>query len=195
IELGVEGSSYEERRESYDEGRTKGYVGFEKRYKNRWRRSIGFRAENVNVDDDIEVFRMDANNVVQAYTPAAPKAILDVRGDETLFGVKFGIGRDLTDDRFNPSKGHNFNVGYEQLAGDYTFGILRGVYGRYETLHEDLAERKTILATKLLGATVLGDAPPFEKFYAGGTGTYGLRGFDYRGVSTRATRRSPVWDW
>jgi outer membrane protein insertion porin family len=49
-----------------------------------------------------------------------------------------------------------------------------------------LAEQKTVLALKLLGATAVGDAPPFEKFYAGGTGEYGIRGFRYRGISTRA---------
>jgi len=48
-----------------------------------------------------------------------------------------------------------------------------------------LLERKTVLATKVLSATAIGEAPPFEKFYAGGTGTYGIRGFEYRGVSTR----------
>jgi outer membrane protein insertion porin family len=60
------------------------------------------------------------------------------------------------------------------------------------------------LATKLLGATVVGDAPVFEKFYAGGSGTYGIRGFDYRGVSTRglqtgvasSVRKDPIGsDW
>jgi outer membrane protein insertion porin family len=35
------------------------------------------------------------------------------------------------------------------------------------------------------GGTIMGTAPPFEKFYAGGQGTYAIRGFDYRGVSTR----------
>ena len=62
---------------------------------------------------------------------------------------------------------------------------MSGVHTRYRTLYEDLAERKTVLATKLLGATVVGDAPPFEKFYGGGSGFYGIRGFDFRGVSTR----------
>ena len=36
-----------------------------------------------------------------------------------------------------------------------------------------------------MAATTVGNAPPFEKFYAGGTGAYGIRGFEYRGVSTR----------
>ena len=176
VSLDVVGSSWERDRESYEEQRTKGYVGFEKRYKNRWRRSIGFRLENVDVDS------IDFD---------APKEIKDVEGDNTLGGVKVGVGRDLTDDRFNPSEGDIFNANYEQVGGDHSFGILSGTYRRYKTIHEDLAERKTVLATKLLAAMVLGDAPPFEKFYAGGSGVYGIRGFDYRGVSTRGLPTLP----
>jgi len=171
ISLNVVGSSWERERESYNEERLKGYVEFEKRYKNRWRHNIGFRAENVDVTS------IDAG---------APTEITDVKGENALMGIRLGVGRDLTDNRFTPSSGDVFSASYEQVTGDHTFGILRGSYGRYTTLYEDLAERKTVLATRLLAATVLGgDAPPFEKFYAGGTGLYGMRGFDYRGVSTR----------
>jgi outer membrane protein assembly factor BamA len=45
-----------------------------------------------------------------------------------------------------------------------------------------------VLAVKLLAGTTFSDAPPFEKYYAGGTRRYGLRGFEYRGVSTRGLR-------
>ena len=169
--LNVVGSSWERERESYNEERLKGYVGFEKRYKNRWRHNMSFRAENVDVTS------IDAG---------APTEITDVKGENALMGIRLGLGRDLTDNRFTPSSGDVFSASYEHVTGDHTFGILRGSYGRYTTLYEDLAERKTVLATRLLAATVLGgDAPPFEKFYAGGTGLYGMRGFDYRGVSTR----------
>ena len=189
ISLDVIGSSYEREQESYDEGRTKGYVGFEKRYKNRWRRSIGFRVEDVDIDS------IDYD---------APKEIKDVKGSNLLAGVRLGIGRDLTDSRFNPSKGSHYNASYEQVGGDETFGILSGTYRRYKTLYEDLADRKTILAMKLHAATIIGDAPPFEKFYAGGSRS--IRGFDYRGVSTRglqtnvpagtAKRKDPIGsDW
>jgi len=195
LSLNVRGSSWEREMERrggrrlYDEGRTKGYVGFEKRYENRWRRSVGFRVENVNVDS------------IYLY---APKEIKDIEGHTFLTGVRFGIGRDLTDDRFNPSKGYTFNAGYEQVTGDETFGILKGSCVGYRTLYEDLVERKTVLAMKFLAATTLSYAPPFEKFYAGGTGVYGIRGFDYRGVSTRgrqtimasSERKAPIGsDW
>jgi outer membrane protein insertion porin family len=189
VSLDVVGSSWERDRESYEEGRLKGYFGFEKRYKNRWRRGIAFRVENVEVGDlDID----------------APQEIRDVKGDNLLAGIKISVGRDLTDDVFNPSSGRNYSLSYEQVGGDETFGILSGIYRRYRTLHVDLAERKTILATKFLAATTIGDAPPFERFYAGGSGLYGIRGFEYRGVSTRGLqtntttpeRKDPIGsDW
>ncbi|MGD9110545.1 MAG: BamA/TamA family outer membrane protein, partial [Phycisphaerales bacterium] len=182
-------SSFERGRESYDEERMKGMFAFEKRYKNKWRRSIAVRAENVDVTD------LDTD---------APKEVIDDKGENTIFGVRLGIGKDLRNDRYNPSSGYNFNAGYEQVAGDHTFGILDAVYRHYQTLHEDLAENKTVLAVKLLGAAIVGDAPVFEKFYGGGSGTYGIRGFEYRGVSTRglqtgvtpAKRKDPIGsDW
>jgi len=187
--LDVVGSSYERWRESHDIKKTKGYVGFEKRLKNRWRPSLGFRAE------DVKVSNLDFD---------APQEIIDVKGHNMLLGAKLGIGRDMRDDRYTPSNGYRFDVGYEQVTGDYDFGIVEGTAIGYRTLYEDLLERRTVLALKLLAATTVSDAPPFEKFYAGGTSTYGIRGFEYRGVSTRGLqtnvlnpiRKDPIGsDW
>jgi len=175
ISLDVAGSSFERGREAYDEERIKVYLGFEKRYKNKWRRGISFRAERVDV---------------VGLEPDAPKEIVDVKGSNDLVGIRAFVRKDTTDSRFNPSKGYNFNAGYEQVGGDHTFGVLSGTQRWYKTLHEDLAERKTILETKLYAATIVGNAPPFEKFCAGGTGS--LRGFDYRGVSTRGLQTNVV---
>jgi len=171
------GRSWDRYRESHDEGRLKGYFAFEKRLKGRWRRSIGFRAENVKVDD------LDLD---------APQEIVDVEGNTGLFGVKLGIGETAVDDRYTPSKGHVFSVDYEQVTGDFDFGVLGGSYVHYFTLKEDVLGRKTVLAAKVQAATMVGDAPPFEKFYAGGSGQYGLRGFEYRGVSTRGLQLNVV---
>ena len=189
ISLDLAGSSWERWRECYNEDRLKGFVGLDKRERDKWHENIGLRVENVDIKD------IDRH---------APIEIKDVAGNNLLTGVRVGAGRDLTDNKFNPSTGQNFDVSYEQVAGDYTFGIVSGTYKRYFTLYEDLAERKTILATKLLAASVVGDAPPFEKFYAGGSSTYGIRGFEYRGVSTRGLqtevtnpeRKDPIGsDW
>ena len=191
ISQDVIGSSWQRARESYDEGRLKGYLGFseryDKRYRGNWRKSIGFRVENVEVDD------LDAN---------APAEISEVEGDNLLVGIKFGVGKDFTDDPFVPTTGHKYKFSYEQVTGEDTFGILSGTYRLYHTLYEDLAERKIVLSTRLHGGVVVADAPPFEKFYAGGM--YSIRGFDYRGVSTRGLqtnvadpqRKDPIGsDW
>ncbi len=173
IALNIGASSYERGRESYDEERARAYIGFVKRYKNRWRRSVRFRLE------DVDVTGLDFD---------APKEIVDDKGGNLIAGIKLGIGKDTTDDMFNPSAGYIFNASYEQVAGDHTFGILSWNYVQFKTLHEDLAERKTILGTKISTSAIIGDAPSFEQFYAGGQGS--IRGFDYRGVSTRGWQRN-----
>lgn len=183
------GQSWKRFRESYDEERLKGAFGFEERLDQQWRRSIGFRAENVGVHD------LDFD---------APQEIRDFHGDTQLFGVRFGAGYSGVDDIYDPSQGQSLNGFYEQVTGDDAFGIVEGSYTRYFKLREDVLGRKTILSAKLLGGTIVGDAPPFEKFYAGGTGRYGIRGFEYRGVSTRGLqtnvdtpeRKDPIGsDW
>jgi len=191
ITFNTQGQSWKRFRESYDEKRLKGAFGFEQRVDEQWRRSIGFRAENVGVGD------LDFD---------APREIRDVKGHNELYGVRFGLGFSGVDDVYDPSEGHNVGVFYEQVTGDDAFGILEGSYTHYFTLHEDVLGRRTILSGKLLAGTVVGDAPPFEKYYAGGTSRYGIRGFEYRGVSTRglqtgvdpayAQRKDPIGsDW
>ena len=189
ISLDVIGSSFERWRESHDEKRKKAAIGFEKRLKNRWRPGFGIRVEDVKIAD------LDFD---------APQEIIDVKGNNMLLGAKLGIGRDMRDDRYTPSDGYRFDIDYEQVTGDYDFGIVEGKTTVYRTLYEDLLERRTVLAVKLLAATTVSDAPPFEKFYAGGMGPYGIRGFEYRGVSTRGLqtnvpnpiRKDPIGsDW
>lgn len=162
--------SYSRWLESYDERRANMNVGFEHRKWGKWRKSINVRTENVTVED------LDYD---------APQEIRDVAGDSMLVGVRLGTGQTKVDDIYMPSEGHVFRVGYEQVTGDFTFGILNSSYVHYWSLYEDILENHTVLAAKVQGGTILGNAPPFEKFYAGGQGAYSIRGFDYRGVSPR----------
>jgi outer membrane protein insertion porin family len=182
ITLDVLGRSWKWFRESHDESRLKGAFEFEQRMANYWRRSIGFRGENVKIHD------LDFD---------APVEIRDVEGHSQLFGVRFGVGKSAVDDLYDPTAGWRMNVSYEQLTGDFTFGLLEASYTHYITIYEDVLGRKTVLSGKVRAGTVLGDAPPFEKFYAGGTGRYGIRGFEYRGVSTRGlqTNVDPALAW
>ncbi len=168
--LNVAGQSWERWYRSHDEQRLKGAVGFKKRYKNLWNTSFGVRVENV----DIGNIEYDA-----------PVEIADFRGSNFLLGTKIGFGRDNTDDIYVPSRGYIFSVDYEHVTGDDDFETLEGSGVIYKTLYKDFRDRKTILATKVLAGTISSDAPFFEKYYAGGIGSYGIRGFEYRGISDR----------
>jgi outer membrane protein insertion porin family len=170
ISLNVSGSLYDRYRETYDEGRLSGRVGLEKRYSDKWRRGIAFRAEDVKISD------LDWD---------APQDVVDVEGSNILFGTRFYIRKDTTNSRFLPSEGYNFDLGYEQVLGDHNFGLMEGAYRKYFTLKEDLDELKTTLETKIHAGTTVGDAPTFERYYLGGIGNWALRGFEYRGVSPR----------
>ncbi|OQY05780.1 MAG: outer membrane protein assembly factor BamA [Planctomycetales bacterium 4572_13] len=170
IAMSLSASLFERERETYDEKRLAGKVGLEKRYPDKWRRGISFRAENVKVED----LEWDA-----------PQDVNDVEGSNLLFGTRLYIRKNTTDTRFIPSRGYNFDIGYEQVFGDHTFGLLEGTYRWYHTLAEDLDELKTVLETKVHAGTAIGDAPTFERFYVGGIGSWALRGFEYRGVSPR----------
>lgn len=169
VALSLGASSFERGRESYDEGRLGATVALEKRYPTRWRRGVSFRAENVDIT------HLDTT---------APKEVRDVKGGNNLFGSRFYIQKKTTDSRFIPSRGYHFDAGYEQVFGDNTFGVISATQRWYKTLYEDLSEHKTVLETKVFGAAIIGDAPLFEKFYVGGTGS--LRGFEYRGISPRS---------
>ncbi|MBN1457741.1 MAG: outer membrane protein assembly factor BamA [Sedimentisphaerales bacterium] len=172
VSLNLSGSSFEREWERvddddktyYEEHRLGGYLELAKTYPDKWTRGIAFRVVNVKVDN--------------VYAQA-PKEIKDVKGDNLLGGVKLFVSKKRTSSRSDMS--------FEQVGGDHTFGVLAGTHRWYKTLHEDLAERKTILETKIHGSTIVGDAPPFEKFYAGG---HSLRGFEYRGISTRGSTTS-----
>ena len=177
VSFNTTASLFERWQESHNEKRAKAYVGIEKRYDDDWRRGVAFRVENVDVSD------LDFD---------APQEIRDIVGDTSLVGIRLSIRKDTTDSRFLPSRGYNFNSSFEQVGGDFTFSVVSATQRWYKTLYEDLAERRTVLETKIRVASILGDAPAFEKFYAGGTGS--IRGFDYRGVSTRGLQTGGVVD-
>ena len=92
----------------------------------------------------------------------------------------------MTDSRVFPTQGYRFSVSWEQaglLGGDYDFGKPAISYAWYKTVKTDILDRKSVLAVRADTAYIVGDAPVFERYYAGGFGS--LRGFSFRGISPR----------
>lgn len=177
INFSLSGMSYERWLEAYDQHRMGLSMGFEHRKWGNWRKILNVRTENVRVQD------LDFD---------APQEIRDVKGDNYITGFKLGTGKSPLDNIYLPTEGYSFRVAYEQVVGDHSFGVLTGQGVKYIPIYEDVLERRTVLAFQVKAGTILGDAPPFEKFYAGGMGRYAIRGFDYRGVSTRGLQAGPT---
>ncbi len=162
-------------RDDYDETRIGGNVSFGKRLargplKN-WYGEIAFRLEEVSVDD-VHLF--------------AARDIHDDEGSTVLTSVKLSLVRDRTDNRFMPTKGDRLRLAYEQfglLGGVDPFGEATAGYTWHTTVYTDALERKHVLSLRANAGYIVGDAPVYERFYAGGIGS--MRGFQFRGVSPR----------
>lgn len=153
----------------YRESRVGDVVSFGHRFKNRWYGEISTRIEDVDIHD-------------LAWDVA--KEIREDQGTHLIMGPKLTIVRDTTDSRMNPTQGDRFQLSYEQIFGDYSFGKAYADYRIYHTVYVDVLDRKHILAGRVNAGQIFGDAPVFEKFYAGGMGS--VRGFKYRGISPRS---------
>jgi outer membrane protein insertion porin family len=162
-------------RDAYTEQRAGGYVSFDKKFKEgllkNWFGEVALQAQYVNVAD-VDSF--------------AAHEIQDVEGGSYLSTAKFSLVHDTTDSRMDPSKGHRFNMSWEQagaMGGDYYHAKLGSGYVQHWTLALDEQDRKSVVSARANVGQILGDAPVFEKFYAGGIGS--MRGFDFRGISPR----------
>lgn len=161
-------------REDYDDERIGGRVAFGKRFNNVWSGVLNFRAEMIDINniDDKEI---------RAYE------ILDLEGNNTLTSVGVRATRDTTTRGLLPARGTTTTAGIEfagALGGDFSFQKFTLSHDHYFTLHEDLLDRRVILAFHGDAGYITGDAPFFEKFYGGGIGS--IRGFEFRGVSPRS---------
>jgi outer membrane protein insertion porin family len=169
--MGVKGYVFERERDDYDERRFGMVTSFGHRFKNRWYGEISNRVEVVDVRD---------------VSNGAAKDIRDVKGTNLLIGMKGMLVRDNTDSRWMPTTGDRLEIGYEQVVGDFTFGKIETKYNWYKTLYTDAMDRKHFIGTKAQIGYIVGDAPVFERYYAGGLGS--VRGFEYRGISPRGGR-------
>lgn len=162
-------------RDGYDEERIGANVSLGKRIKKGfledWFAEVSFRVENVDVDPE-DIF--------------TSREIRKDKGGNLLTSVKGTLVRDRTDNRFLPTTGDRFRLGWEQvgvLGGDHIFAKVTAGYTRHKTMYTDVQDRKSVLSFRADAGAILGEAPVFERFYAGGIGS--LRGFEFRGVSPR----------
>ncbi len=164
---------FERDRDGYHEGRVGTTNSLGKRFQSGlfqgWWGEIALRSEMVDIDD-VDLF--------------SASEIRDDKGSNQIMGVKGSLVRDRTDNRFIPTSGDRLRLSYEQVIGDHLFGRFGVAYNWYTTMSTDRLERKHVLALRGEGGMILGDAPVFERYYAGGIGS--MRGFAYRGVGERA---------
>ena len=166
---------FERGRDGYVERRAGANVSLGKRFERGqlqgWAGEIALRVENVSIDD-VYIF--------------ASKEIRRDEGSNLMTSLKATMVRDRTDSRFIPTTGDRLRIGYEQFGvfgGDHTFGKLTTGYAWYKTIRTDRLDRKSVLQLRADGGVIVGNAPVFAHFYAGGTGS--IRGFSYRGVGPR----------
>ncbi|MEA3368716.1 MAG: outer membrane protein assembly factor BamA [Planctomycetota bacterium] len=159
-------------RDAYDERRIGGRFGFGREIREDLRAFVNFRLEDIRISD--------LDNVV-------PADVRDVEGSSGLTSVEVGLTKDTTDSFLFPTEGYRLTGAVEQagaLGGDYDFTRFTVDARRYWTVTRDVLDRKTVLAIRGRTGFIAGDAPIFERFFAGGHGS--IRGFEFRGVGPRA---------
>jgi len=166
------GYLFDRGRDGYNEQRAGMIVSLGKRFErgplHGWSGELALRVEGVSIDDR-DLF--------------AARDIREAEGSHVLTSLKGTLLRDRTDSRFLPTEGDRLRLSYEQfgvLGGDESFGKAQASYTWYKTLSVDRLERKRVLRLHGEGGAIVGDAPVYERFYAGGIGS--MRGFAFRGV-------------
>lgn len=161
-------------RENYTDQRVGARVSLGKRFGRFWNAAVSFRGESVEIGSiqDKEI---------------RAEEILDLEGTNTLTSLGLRVTRDTTTRGLLPSRGMTTSAGVEAfgaLGGDFSFQKFTLSHDQYFTLHEDLQDRKVILALHGETGYITGNAPFFERYYGGGIGS--VRGFAFRGISPRS---------
>ena len=161
-------------RENWDETRAGGALTLGHRWTNEYSGRVTFRAEDVFIHAIDDPFHR------------APEIVTD-KGHHTLTSLGLAARYDTTDNKILPSRGLVVDGAWEYagaFAGEYDYHKFTLGFNYYQTIKEDLLERKTILSYRADAGYITGGAPFFEKFYAGGLGS--VRGFKFRGISPRS---------
>jgi outer membrane protein insertion porin family len=161
-------------REHWDETRTGGALTLGHRFTNEFSARVTARGEDVFVHNISDPFHR------------APE-IAAAEGHHTLTSAGIAARYDTTDSRIFPTRGYSVDAAYEYagaFGGEYDYSKFTLGLNYYQTVKEDLLERKTVLTYRADAGYITPDAPFFERFYGGGLGS--IRGFRYRGISPRS---------
>ena len=152
----------------YNEDRYGGRVTVDRRLDPIWKASVSARVEGVNLHD------------IPSY---APPAISNYNGSHFLVGLRAGLNRDTRDSYVYPTKGNVFDIGFEQVTGDYTFPVGTAEFTQFfssKYLAREDGSGRHVLGLRTQVAVAGTNAPVYERFYAGGIRSF--RGFSFRGV-------------
>lgn len=152
----------------YFENRVGDRLTIDRRLNNVWRTSLTTRVEGVEVKN------------VPDY---APPQITDFAGWHFLVGLRGGVTRDTRDSYIFPTRGNVFDLGFEQVLGDYTYPIGTAEFTQFfssKYLQREDGSGKHVLAFRSQLGIAGSNTPVYDRFYAGGFRS--LRGFTFRGV-------------
>jgi len=160
-------------RENYDDDRAGGSVTFSKRFN--YQDSVGVTLSGYDV------------NITHLNDPTdRALEIQEGQGHHTLSGVGVAAQHDTTNHGPLTYRGTDTVIGFTQygaMGGTVTYDRVSFSFSDYETLTEDLLDRRTVLESRINVGDDLTNAPFYERFYGGGFGS--VRGFQYRGITPR----------
>lgn len=171
-DIAFEGSAFffTSDRQDFDEARFGGVVGLGKRFGDVWSAFVRARFEAINIDvtDD-----------------QAPVDVFDVEGNSYLSSLGVTLSRNTTDSRVFPTRGNVLEMSLTRtgaFGGDYQFTTVGASFRQFWTIDEDFLGRRSVLSLRVETSYIIedGQAPVFERLYAGGHRTF--RGFSFRGI-------------
>ncbi|NLW49391.1 MAG: outer membrane protein assembly factor BamA [Candidatus Brocadiaceae bacterium] len=153
-------------RNDFDETRTGLSLTFGHRLTRYTHRSVTVGYESIDLDD---------------LTNPAPRELRRERGRHGKPYIRADASVDRRDNRFLPSEGHYLGGSVELALGDVGAVTARLQGEQYRTIHQRRGRHRHVVGVRGQLATILGDAPIYERLYAGGFSS--LRGFAFEGVS------------
>lgn len=163
-------------REHYDDRRLGDTITFGKRFDYVWSAQASLRGERISVRA-VEDPRY------------RPEEILAEEGHHILTSAGLQVRRDTVNPGIFPYKGTVTTAGYElygAMGGDYNFHKFTFRWDGYQSVYEDLLDRRTVVRVSGFAGYINGRSTFLERFYEGGIGS--VRGFRFRGVSPRSGR-------